>query len=171
MILPLCSALVRPHLEHFVQMLNPQCRRDVDLLERIQRRATKMIQGMEQLSYKNKVRELGLFSLEKRKLPGDLRVAFQNYLNQGCRRKVIDTLAGSSCDRTRGNGFTLKEGRFRLDIGKKFFTIRLVRHWHRLPREVVGALPLKTPKVRLDGALSTWLSCRCPCSWLGSWIR
>jgi len=54
-------------------------------------------------------------------------------------------------NRTRGNGFKRKEGRFTY---KKCFTIRLVRHWHRLPREVVDAPPLETFKVRLDGALS-----------------
>ncbi|KFV93005.1 hypothetical protein N327_06581, partial [Fulmarus glacialis] len=52
------------------------------------------------------------------------------------------------------NGFKLKEGRFRLDIRKKFFTMRVVKHWHRLPREAVDAPSLETLKVRLDGALS-----------------
>ena len=53
-----------------------------------------------------------------------------------------------------GNDFKLKEGRFTLDIRKKFFTMRVVRHWHRLPREVVDAPSLETFKVRFDRALS-----------------
>ena len=57
--------------------------------------------------------------------------------------------------RTSGNGFKLKEGRFRLDIWKKVFILRVVRRWHRLPREVVDAPSLEMLKVRLDGALST----------------
>ena len=77
MILHLYSALVRPHLEYRIQIWSPQYRRDMNLLECIQRRATKMIQGVEHLSYDDRLRELVLFSLEKRRLWGDLRAAFQ----------------------------------------------------------------------------------------------
>jgi len=112
-----------------------------------------MIRGLEYLSYEDRLRELGLFSLEKRRLRGDLRVAFQ-YL-KGAYRKDGEGLFTRVCsDRTRGNGSKLKEGRFRLDIKKKFFTTRVVRHWHRLPREAVAAPSLAVFKARMDGALS-----------------
>ena len=82
MLLPLYSAPMRPHLEHCIQMWSPQYRRGVDLLECIQWRATKKIQGMEHLA--RRTGDLGLFSLEKRRLQRDLIVAFQ-YLEEGCK--------------------------------------------------------------------------------------
>ena len=75
-ILTLCPALVRPHLESCVQIWSSQHKKDMNLMERSQRRATKMIRGLEHLYRKGKLRELGLSSLEKRRLHGDFRAAF-----------------------------------------------------------------------------------------------
>ena len=93
-ILPFCSVLLRPHLEYCVQIWSPQYRRGVDLLEHIQRRATKMIQH---LSSEDRLRELGLSSLQKRRLQGDMTVALQ-YLKGGCKKEKDSLLCRVYCD-------------------------------------------------------------------------
>jgi len=126
------------HLDYCIQLWSPQHKKDMELLECIQRRATTMIHGLEHLSYEDRLRELGLFSLEKRKLRGDLIVAFQ-CLKGAYRKDGENIFSRSCCARTRSNGFKLREGTFRLDTRKKFFTISVVKHWNILPREVVEA--------------------------------
>ena len=96
-------------------------------------RTTKMTQGMALLPYKDRLREPGLFCLEKQRLHGILIMAFQ-YLTWGSKEEGDRLFCRVCGERTSKNAFKLKEGRFRLDTRTKSFTIRLVKHWNKLCR-------------------------------------
>ncbi|CAM4521747.1 unnamed protein product [Lepidochelys olivacea] len=114
-LVPLDKALVRPHLEYCVQFWSPMFKKDEFKLEQVQRRATRMIRGMENLSYERRLKELGLFSLTKRRLRGDM-IAFYKYIRGINAREGEELFKLITNVETRTNGYKLATRKFRLEI-------------------------------------------------------
>ena len=142
------NSLVRPHLEYCVQFWSPYLKQDILLLEKIQKRATKMIPQLSHLTYEERLKELDMFTLRSRRIRGDMIQVFKMF-------KGIDNLDPfsffeCSTNRTRGHSLKIKKFQANHDLRKNYFTNRVVNYWNSLPAHVIECNSLDTFKKHLD---------------------
>ena len=143
------TALVRPHLEYCVQAWAPYYKKDIVCLERVQQLATRMISGQQGKGYAQRLEDLDLFSMSRRRMRGDLIEVF----------KIVKGLSGLKFDDlfsfipstgTRGHNLRLQRNHSRLQIRGQFFTNRVIPLWNRLPETAVGCSSVSAFKKALD---------------------
>ena len=156
LIVPLYKAIVRPHLEYCMQAWSPYLRKDIDMLEKIQRRATKLIPGLRDLSYEerlNLIKECGLTTIETRRLRGDQIEVFKILKGyENIDSNIFFEIKENKI--TRGHNFTLVKKQSRLDVRKFSFSQRSINVWNKLSTECVHAGSVIVFKHRIDKYLA-----------------
>ena len=148
-IVKLYKSLVRPHLEYAIQAWSPFLQKDIDVLEKVQRRATKMVDGLKDLPYNERLKVLGLTTLKTRRVRGDLIEVFKiMHGYDDISKDRFFKLRNS--ERLRGNSLSLEVPISRLDVRKYCFSQRIVSVWNRLPESVVLSASVNTFKNRVD---------------------
>lgn len=145
----LYNSYVRPHLEYCIQAWSPHYRQDINMLEAVQRRATRMIPALRRLEYRDRLKELNMFSFERRCLRGDMIELFKMFTDSN----YIDVSTFFTLEeegRTRGHGRKISKQGCRSNIRKYFFSHRVVDFWNALPERVVSSTSLGMFKSRLD---------------------
>ncbi|MGL5754740.1 MAG: RNA-directed DNA polymerase [Paraclostridium sp.] len=147
--IPLYKAIVRPHLEYCVQAWSPYLQKDIKCLEKVQRLATKMVEGQKGKSYKERLAHLGLFSLSRRRLRGDLIETFKALKGlNGIKHSVgFDLVTGGN---TRGHALKLRKTHANIMVRSNYFSERTVNMWNKLPGEIVDLDSVDAFKRALD---------------------
>ena len=146
----LYNSYVRTHLEFCIQSWSPYLRKDIDCLERVQHRATKLVEGMRGLPYEERLRRLNMTTLERRRLRGDMIETYK--ILTGRERIDVDCFfkLSSGGYSLRGHCFKLYKDRSRLAVRRNFFSQRVVGVWNGLSAHVVEAPSVNSFKNRID---------------------
>ena len=149
MFLKLYKSMVRPHLEYAIQAWNPYTRKNIDLLEGVQRRATKMVKNCRNLEYRERLEYLGLTTLQTRRIRGDLLETFKIVTGRDRLESELFFEFNRS-DRCRGHKLKLKKPSSRLNIRKFSFMHRIIDEWNKLPEGVIESRSLNQFKAGVD---------------------
>ncbi|BHF78270.1 hypothetical protein SprV_0602138300 [Sparganum proliferum] len=141
---------VRPQLEFAIQAWRPWTAKDISILERVQRRATKLVAGQGSLPYATRLTNLDLFPLSYRQLRGDLIQTFRIIRGQDCSLVPGDFFELATTTNLRGHQFKLRVTGARLDTRKFFFSNRVIEAWNALPVDVVMSASVEVFKRKLD---------------------
>ena len=153
-VIQLFNSYVRPYLEYCVQAWRPYHKHNINILEAVQRRATKLVPGLKHLSYSDRLKNLNMFSVERRFIRGDMIEIYKMLKGQvSLNFNEFFTLADDS--RCRGHSYKIKKNYCRLDVRKNFFSQRVVKLWNDLPQEVLDSSSLNVFKGRLDGYMNS----------------
>ena len=141
--------MVRPSLEYCIQTWIPYLKKDINVLERVQKRATKLISGLSEMRYEERLIILGLIMLETRRLRGDLIEVFQKIIKgyEHIDQEVFSDMSQSSF---RGHSLKLNKKRDRIDVAKFCFSNRVVNEWNILDEEIISGCSLAGFKRKLD---------------------
>lgn len=146
----LYNSFIRPHLEYSIQAWSPYLRKDINVLEKVQRRATKLVNGLKHVPYEERLKRIGLTTLEKRRVRGDLIETYKILTG----KENVDSskffVLNHGSHNLRGHRFKLYKSRSRLNTRKFFYSQRVVEVWNSLPDNVVEAETTNCFKKRLD---------------------
>ena len=156
----LYKSLVRPHLEYAQEIWQPFLKRQSKLIEGVQRRATKLIPEIRNLTYEERLKYLKLPTLKYRRLRGDMILTF-NLFNNGDEEvmgKLLKVHRGTHDFQTRGHNRKLRKEHFRIDIRKYSFSQRIINTWNSLPENIVNASDINTFKNLFDNFMYCQMS-------------
>ena len=143
----LYKSLVGPHFEYCVQIYRPYLTQDIEMLKKVQRRAT-MVYGFNDLTYEQRLRRLGITTFETRRLRGDLIEVFK--IIKGFDKVNYLKFCRLSTTGLRGLNLKLFKPSFKRNVGKYTFSNKVIDSWNRLPEDIIACDSLDNFKKKLD---------------------